>query len=246
MISEYDVIRQFRRAEKEGEDLSLKLSEDEKSLVDSTTREYVCSVRTFTEELRKKEHCDFESIYYEHATLTDVYRCRQCGTVIFGGDDEYHYNPNEKCPTCCNDPSVCHNEYWTKEQIDSDPEKQKTIQFLIDEQARKNREYERSKKRNGLYDWQRWQKKFKTKKHGYEITYICFGYDGDLGKVPKGRKADRYLEIDRWNLDDYIMNHRVQIPLNWHNIYCRWIYPYSKKCPESIRKYAFWQKKPAT
>ena len=238
MISEYDVIRRFRRAEKEGEDLSLKLSEDEKSLVDSTTGEYVCSVKTFTEELRKKEHCDFESIYYEHVSLTDIYRCRQCGTVIFGGDDEYHYNPNEKCPTCCNDPSVCHNEYWTKEQIDSDPEKQKAIEDLITAQKEMDEAEKRRQARGGLYDWQRWKRKFYTKHRGYEFTLINYNWDK---KLPH---TDRYLEIHTWKTSDGIVDHHWQISLSWYHFYIRHIFPYSKKCIPEFRKYYFWQKKP--
>lgn len=231
MISKYDIIKGLKDAEKNQTDTIVILSEDEKSVLDSRTKEYICSIDTFLEYIRIKEHCDFESIYYDHATLTDIYRCRQCRTVIFGGDDE-RYDPNCRCPTCCHDDSVCHNEYWTKEQIDADPEKQKTIDVLIEEQARKNRAYERRKSRNGLYDWERWQKEFKTKKRGYKITHICYGYDGDTGKVIG--HAHRYIEIVSYRLNDGIRNKIVKIPISWYAFYIFYIFPHTKKYKKSL------------
>lgn len=237
MISKYDVIRQFHNAEKKGKVLSLKLSEDENSLIDSNTGEFVCSVDTFTEKLRKQEHCDFETIYYEHATLVEVYRCRQCGTVIFGGDDEYHYNPNERCPTCCQDESVCYNKYWTKEQIDSDLEKQKTIQSLIEMQKEMNEADKRRKARGGLYDWQRWRKELPIGSRVFKCTLINYNSNKKL------EHTDRFLEVCNYKKSDGIVKYCFQIPLSFYHIYIRYIFPYSKKCRPELRKYYFWQKK---
>lgn len=243
MISKYDVIKSFENAAEKGKALAMKLSEDKTKLLDSKTGEYVCSVDTFLDYLRKEEHCDFESIYYEHASLTDVYRCRQCGTVIFGGDDE-RYDPNCKCPTCCHDDSVCRNEYWTKEEIENDSEKKGYIDFLIQSQKKMNEAAARRKARNGLYDWQRWVKKIHTKNHHIEISYIHFGWG------EKNIKHDKYIEIMDYERDkdgSFVygkdIGHCIKIPLNWYNVYIRWIYPYSNKCPENLRKYYFWQKK---
>lgn len=241
MITIYDLKRSIKAAMQEGHDLWFKLSEDENSILDSKTGEYICKTETYLQHLREKLHCDFEVLYSEHVSLTVVYRCKQCGTVIFGGDDE-RFNPNECCPTCCNDPSVTFNKYWTKEEIDSDPEKQKVIQAYIDEQARMDRAYERRQARGGLYDWQRSQKEFSTKKHGYRITRINHGFDGDAGKTI--RPADKYLEIVIWNKETGIREKTIQIPLNFYAIWIRWIYPYSRRCHPDVRKYAFWQKKP--
>lgn len=239
MISVYDVIKAFEHAEKNHDETAVKLSEDHKSILDSKTGERLCSIDTYVEYLRSKHHCNFESIYYEHATLTDIYRCKDCGTVIFGGDDEYHYNPNEKCPTCCHDDSVCHNEYWTKEQIESDPEKKKTIEGLIEAQKEMNAAADRRKARGGLYDWERWQKRFFIKNHGFKITLINDNWDKKL------KHTSRYLEIHTWKKSEGIIKHTCQIPLSCYFFYIKYIFPYSKKCkaPE-LRKYHFWQKKP--
>ncbi len=237
MIFSCDVIRAFHKYENEGKQLPLRLSEDEKNILDSVTGETVCTVETFVNELRVKEHCDFESIYYEHVSLTDIFRCRQCGTVIFGGDDEERYDPNCRCPTCCNDSSVCRNEFWTAEEIDSDLEKKKTIDNLIAEQKEMNEAEKRREARGGLYDWERWKKEFSTKKHGFSITLINFGY----GYAPRCTQ-NIYLDIHTWKKSDGIVKHSWQIPLSFYNIHVRWIYPYTKKCHPSVRKYHFWQK----
>lgn len=232
MISKYDLIKYLKSAKQSGRNLCVVLSEDEKSILDSKTNEYVCSVDTFLQHLREEEHCDFESIYYDHASLTDIYRCRQCGTVIFGGDDE-RYNPNEKCPTCCKDPSVTWNTCWTKEDIDADLEKQKAIQSLVEEQAWMNRAVKRRKARNGLYDWQRWQKTFRTKKYSYEITCINFGYDGDVGKVDPKRN-DAHLEVHVYNNKTGISKRHICIPLSFRYIYIRWIFPHTKRYKQHV------------
>ena len=244
MISKYDVIKSFERLEKKGANLKLRLSEDKKDVLDGETGKRLCSIDTYLDYARKELHCDFESVYYDHASLTDIYRCRQCGTVIFGGDDE-RYDPDCRCPTCCNDTSVCKNEFWTADEIEQDENKQKEI-AVLEKLEQENREAAaRREARNGLYDWQRWIKKFKTKNHMIKISYINFGWGH------KNVKQDKHIEIM-----DYVREedghfvygkdkgHCIIIPLNFYAFYLRHIFPYSKKCPENTRKYHFWQKKP--
>lgn len=244
MISKYDVIKSFDKAEERGERFALYLSDDKKSVLDSETHKVMCTIDEFVQYVRETEHCDFETVFYEHGTLTDIYRCRQCGTVIFGGDDE-RYDPNCKCPTCCHDDSVCQNDYWTKEEIENDPEKKKYIQFLEEEMRRMEEAEKRRQARGGLYDWQRWVKKIHTKNHHIEISYINFGWG------EKGRKKDKYIEIMDYERDKdgsflygKSIGHCIKIPLSWYDVYIRWIFPYSKKCPEDMRRYYSWQKKP--
>ena len=129
MISKYDVIRAFEMADKKGEKLAMCLSEDKNSLLETETGEYVCSMDTYLDYMRKELHCDFECIYHDHASLTTIYRCKECGAVIFSGDDE-RYDPNLKCPVCA---GYNHGDFWTKEEIEADEKKQKEIQFYIDE-----------------------------------------------------------------------------------------------------------------
>ena len=72
-------------------------------------------------------HCDFECIYNEHVSLDVVYKCNECGTIIFTGDDE-RYDINLACPVCAN---YNHSNYWTQEMIESDPDKKRYVEFLI-------------------------------------------------------------------------------------------------------------------
>lgn len=246
MISQYDVIQAFRKAKEENTPLQYKLSDDEKTVIDSKTNEELCSIKTYVQYMREKLHCDFETVYYEHVSLDNVIRCRQCGTVIFAGDDE-RYDPSCRCPTCCDDPSVCRNRFWTADEIEADPEKKEHVQALEDAQKAIDEAEARRKARGGLYDWQRWVKIFQTKRHHITVSYLNFGWG-----MP-GKKHNKYIEIIDYELDNdgcfsYGVNkgHKMQIPLNLYSIYLQWIYPYSNKCRPELRKHHFWQKKPTT
>ena len=77
------------------------------------TGEVLCSIEVYTQFMREKLHCDFENVFYEHVSLLNVIRCKQCGTVIFASEDEY-YEANLRCPTCSDYKTGY--EYWTKEE----------------------------------------------------------------------------------------------------------------------------------
>lgn len=195
--------------------------------VDSDTEEIkynnltVCTLDQLIQKMREEEHCDFESIYYEHATLTDIFRCRQCGTVIFGGDDVQRYDPDCRCPVCCHDDSVCHNNYWSGEDIAADPEKQKYIDALISMQEEMDLAEERRRHRNGLFDWEIWKKQIYGKKHFFEFSLECSnlfhtGLKGLNFKIMYGEK-----DIDGL----YIYKKSFRIPLSLYAIYIQWIVP---------------------
>ena len=238
MISNYQIKQYIKN---HSEELPFRLSDDEKQIVNKQSGSTVCEFDYYCDRMRKSLHCDFETIYYEHGFLQHIFRCKECGTVIFGYEDIERYDPDCRCPTCCGDASVCRYEYWTKEEIESDDEKKQTIRSLINLTEKQNREYERRKSRGGLYDWERWRKILKTKKHVLQITYVCSMYDGDTNTCPN--PADKYLEIEYWKSNgDHV--HRFNLPVNWYSFYLRYVYPYSKKCHPSLRKYHFWQKNP--
>lgn len=248
MISRYDVIRAFKMADKKGEKLAMRLSEDEKSLLDSETGEYVCSMETYIDYMKKKLHCDFECIYHEHVSLTTIYRCKECGAVIFTGDDE-RYDPNLKCPVCAD----YHHwgEYWTKEEIEADEKKQKQIQLYIDIMEEEAEAYKRRQARGGLYDWQIWQKKVYGEKRywGFELT--DFGRSLGVSKINPNYKRPWYksnltLEIGTGLKDgmSYSVTKHYHIPLAPYSFFIQFIYPYTKKCHPDHRKYYPWQKKP--
>ena len=138
MINENTIKRVYRQAAKEGRSLAMYLNGDETMLLDTNTHEEVCSIQTYLKYMREKLHCDFETVYYEHACLDDVLRCRQCGTVIFSGDDE-RYDPNLCCPSCGEYKTSL--VYWTKDEIEQDEAKRKTIKMYEDFSRQQKIEY---------------------------------------------------------------------------------------------------------
>lgn len=225
MISQYDVIK-FLEIHVDDETCELKLSEDKKIVLSKLTGEELVTIEQYVQFLREKHHCDFESIYFSKLDLKNVLRCRQCGTVIFASENIEDYDANLRCPTCCNDSSVCYFEYWTSEQIAEDTDKQKTVEGLEAYTARENRAYKRYKER-GLWDHQRWRRIFKFKKHSLKLTLVDFSYDGDLGKCR--RPSDRYLEVRYFDNAEGICRHHVDISLSWRHFYYRYLYRFVKK-----------------
>jgi DNA-directed RNA polymerase subunit RPC12/RpoP len=236
MISTYDVLKAFRKAKSQGKDLPFVLSDDEKTLI-SKDGKVTATIEEFAQFMREREHCDFEVIYSEHVSLTTVYRCCECGTVIFGGDDDERYDPLLRCPTCGG--YETHLTYWTKEAIENDTNKQESIALY--EQLRKDQE-EASKRyiaRGGLYDWQLFKKDWQGKKHSVHVELQHF-------KTNKWYKADTWLKIDagKRSADGvcYAMNKHYSIPLSPYAFYIQCVYPYTKKCHPDFKKYLPWQK----
>lgn len=249
LISKYDVIQTFKKAKKEGRQLAMYLSEDNKNLIETDTDKVVCSLDTYLDFLRKKLHCNFECIYHEHVSLVTIYRCKDCGTVIFGGDDEFTYDPNLKCPTCGN--YKTHLEYWTKEEIDKDEKKQKTI-TLYEDMTREEIEMEKRRQaRGGKYDWQIWNKQIYGKKRYWRFELQDFGRQLGVSKLNPNYKRPWYkcnleFTIDTGKKDgiSYSVTKHYRIPLAPYSFYLQFIFPYSKKCTPDLRKYYPWQKKP--
>lgn len=240
MISKYQVIKYFKRQMEENEDFHYCLNEDETEIYDNITNTHICSVDTYLDALRKKLHCDFEVIYDEHGLLTTVFRCRECGTVIFGGDDEERYDPNLTCPTCSDYKTWL--EYWSKQDIENDPEKQKTIDGLIKAQKYKIEMYRRIERRGGLSDREIWKKEFRGKNTLYVVTLERMNL---WGERLKGLNL-HITKFSRKNSNDLGFSSEwfKRIPLSPYAVYIQWILPYRKNTHPSIRKYHFWQKKP--
>lgn len=135
------------------------------------------TLEEFTQEYRRLDHCDFESIFSERASLLEILRCRQCGTVIFTYNDE-RYDDNLRCPTCGGYKTGF--QYYTKEEIESDSKKKEEIDFYVDWEKEQIEQAKRWKRRGGKYDWQLGKKKIKFKNHGLlfelECNNICKSY----------------------------------------------------------------------
>lgn len=205
MISQYDVVRALRNLP---EDSNYRLDEAEQNVVNKDTGDVVCSVSEYTNRLRKKYHCDFEIIYEEHASMTVIYRCTECGTIIFGGDDEDRYDQNLECPTCGGYKTYL--KHWTKAEIDADVKKQEALQFYVRMMAEMEAQVRRRKKR-GLADWEVCKKNIKTKNGQITFLLEC------TNLFHSGLKGLNCKIIVLKNVGDGFMTktNEIYIPLSW-------------------------------
>jgi hypothetical protein len=236
MIYTYDVIRTFRRAKEQGKELPFTINDDNKTLT-SKDGKVTVTVEEMAQFMREKEHCDFEVVYSEHMSLTTIYRCRECGTVIFSGDDEERYDPLLCCPVCAG--YKCQTEYWTGDAIKNNPQKQEAIAFYEKMQHEQEEASKRYIARGGLYDWQLFKKTWCGKKHSIHVELQHF-------KVKKWWKADTWLKINIDNQSSdgvgHIINRQLSIPLSPYAFYVQCIYPYTKKCHPDFKKCLPWQR----
>lgn len=208
MISKYEVINCLEEEAKKGK--SDYIYDRETDMIKNKDGNNICSLDELMPIIRRENHCDFKTIYYCHATLEDVYQCRQCGTVIFGGDDE-RYDPDCRCPVCSNDKNACHNTWWSAEEIAADPEKQRTIDALKEEQRIMNEIEERRRKRGGKSDSEIWIKEYRGKKHYLQFNLEC---DDLFTTKLKGLKfVIRHSVKDNEN-DFYVWKNDFVIPLS--------------------------------
>lgn len=236
MITTYDVIATFRQAESKGKDLLFKLSDDKKTLT-SKDGKLTATVEEFAQFMREQEHCDFEVVYADHGSLTTIYRCKECGTVIFGGDDEERYDPLLCCPVCAKYETSL--EYWTGESITLDAQKRESIAFYERTQKEQEEASKRYHARGGLHDWQIFKKSWYGKRRSLHLELQNF-------KNQKWYKANTSLEIHIGERDGdgvgYYVKKFRSIPISPYAFYIKCIYPYTQKCHPEFRKYLPWQK----
>ena len=227
MVSKWDMKRYI---EKNPEKFPYLYKEDEDALYDKETDEYVMPLDRFLDLYRKETGESFESVYYDHISLNDFIRCTECGTVIFAYEDE-SFDPHLKCPTCTG--YKTHFEYWTKDDIASDPQKQLEISRLEEMTKMQIEQNERMKRRNGKYDWQIGSKKFRFKRYSVSFELEC---DNITDSYLKGLR----LCVNIWKkekLDD-ICSYWLKsftIPFSWHQFYIQFIYRHLVKCHPSMR-----------
>lgn len=227
MLSKYDIKNFIKR---HPDKFPYMYNEEGECLYDKETGDYVCTLDTFIQVYRKENGESFESVYYEHVMLINVLRCTECGTVIFTYEDE-RYDPHLQCPTCTDyEPSF---KYWTKEDIESDADKQSTIREFEEMTKRQIESNKRIERRKGLYDWQIARKKFCGKKLFLSLTLEC----NDITKsYLKGLRLE--VRVGRKDNDDgmlYTIKHFFTIPLSWSQFYIQFIYRHLGKCHPDIR-----------
>lgn len=216
MISKWDMKKYIKK--KEGtEGFPYVYNEEEDAIYDKDGS-YLSSLDTFLKIYRKHSGESFESIYYEHVSLQAVLRCTECGTVIFTTEDE-SYDPYLKCPTCTD--YHTHFKFWTKEDIESDKEKQDAINWY-----KKMTEYEierskRIKRRNGKHDWEIAVKEFRGKKRYLRLALEC----NDITEsYLKGLRLNVYIGEKEADNMGYVVKKFFKIPLSWSQFYIQFIY----------------------
>lgn len=204
MISEYDV----KQVAKKREDCWFSVDENN-NVINKETGETVCTVSELTQIFRKKMHCDFEVVYSCHPTLEVVYRCKECGTVIFASDDEY-YDPNLKCPTCGEYKTWF--KFWTADDIAKDEEKQKAIKAYEAMQREQVEADKRYFKRGRKYDWQIWSGRIKLPNRAIYLDLEC---DNLFRTKLKGlRLKFHWAHKDKDGMG-YIYKKHFTLPLSW-------------------------------
>ena len=199
MISKLDLMLYAKRNE---EKCWFRIEND--NVIKKENGEIVSKLDTMVQYLRDKLHCNFVAVYEEHATLSVILRCMDCGTVIFSRDDE-SYDPNLCCPTCGG--YKTHFDYWTAEDIKSDPQKQETIKFYERLQKDAIEAEKRRKRRKGKYDWEIGKCTIRGKKHD-----ICFELECNNLFLTKLKG----LHLNIVCLDkDGIRKKKYTIPLSW-------------------------------
>lgn len=153
MITKYDLIHSYKKTE-QNPSVKYKVSDDGKYLVSKESGEVLSTIEDAFAFFCKKLHCYFEGIYHEHASLLDVIRCRECGTVIFTFHDE-RYDPNLCCPVCAN--YETYFDYYTEDDIKTDRKAHDIVEFykrLGKEQAEDDKRYFKT----GLYPHELWKR----------------------------------------------------------------------------------------
>lgn len=218
MISEYD-LRQILEQHK---DIMYIVGD---TVYDATDNAELGSVEHLLNFTRRKLHCDFTSIYYCHGTLENVLRCNECGAIIFTTDDINGYDPNLCCPVCG---GYHYDNYWSKEEIDADPEKQKAIEMYEQLTREAKERYIREKKR-GLLDNELYKKEYKGKKKYLKVTLERMSRYGQPLKGLNLFIQQGHIDTDYDDYRSYVINKFTRIPLSPYAIYIYWIYPKTKK-----------------
>lgn len=220
MVSKWDA----KKYMKKNQDKLPYIYKEEEDALYKKDGSYLCSLDEWLELYCKKSGESFESIYYEHGSLLNVLRCTECGTVIFTTEDE-DYDPRLKCPTCTD--YKTHFEYWTKEDIESDEEKQEIIEHYKKITEWKIERDKRIKRRNGKHDWEIAVKKFYGKKLYLSLTLEC---DDITKSYFKGLRLKINFGKKEYKDDPtYTVNKFFTIPLSWSQLYFQIMYKFKYK-----------------
>lgn len=227
MISQYDIKEALKRSDVIG------YNEEKDEVYSKESNNVLCNLKEYTNYMRKKLHCSFESVYSDRCSLMDVIKCTECGTIIFSSDDYEEHDGRLKCPTCSD--YKTHFEFWTKEDIENDVRKQNTLKFYNDINERDDRIYKR-KEKTGLENSELWKK---TRKVDLDrIEYILKVFDFDSNKI-RGLHFEKKLwtkEAEDSFTSTLNTKRGYKIPLGWTYIYTMYIYSNLSKLKKKLQK----------
>lgn len=131
---------------------------------------------------------DFTCIYCDYLNEFEIVECNNCHAVIIV-DNTSHYEADLTCP-CCTDYKTQYK-YYTANEICYDIILSNGL-FALKNAYQCDIEMEkRIKKRNGLYDWELWTKKFTFKNHKYVVTAL-------VDDITKSKIKGFNIKIDKY------------------------------------------------
>ena len=83
MLSTYDA-KKFLKNKKD--DDSFPFYEVDGKIYNKEDDKEICDLDSYVNYLRKILHCSFETVYYNHGSLTEILRCTECGAQLLEGD----------------------------------------------------------------------------------------------------------------------------------------------------------------
>jgi len=169
MVNKYDILKWLEKKLEENPNYDIVYNKEDDTITYRKSN-ITLSFDDFFTKYKKKSGESFDCLYDEHVSCFSVCKCTECGTVVFYKYDE-DYEEMFKCPVCTDYKTGY--EYWTKEDIENDREKQKEIDFYVkldDVDREFNKRYI---KRGNKYDWQILTKKIIFKNKMFVFEFEC-------------------------------------------------------------------------
>lgn len=214
MVSKRDLIKYYQ--EHDGE-MKFRYNEEDDSMYEGDT--FVSTMDEFLHRFRLSTGQAFESIYSCPGTLMNILRCEKCGTVIFSSDDYELYDKKLTCPTCTG--YETYFDFWTKEEMESDPKKMEEIKIYEEMSRKSHEEYERMRK-TGKTNRQITRHVLYPKNY---MIQLILGCDDITESYFKGLRYEIIIS-KKENDDDfgYIRKKHIEIPLSWSFLYYRYLH----------------------
>lgn len=186
-------------------------------VINAKTKKAVGTVEDFRVIAEHLLNSRFEVYYGVEDAFDLVFKCKDCGSIIWGGVDE-RFDPYLKCPHCSG--YNTNLPYWAGDEVARDEEKQIDLAIVMEHSEYVDATNTRYRE-EGLYDWEYWRRE--GKKWNMATTVQSFYYSGKRG-----------LTLYIWKKENS-RHDGLRIPLSWKSVYDLWIYPHTKKAKEASK-----------